>query len=64
MWGDWKKAASVHYSFLANHAANRLGVYEFPHNEKLWDFHAHIGYTRWRINMIMFKGARCLCVRY
>eukprot|EP00198_Chlamydomonas_reinhardtii_P010164 XP_001699501.1 predicted protein [Chlamydomonas reinhardtii] len=57
VWGDWKKAASVHYSFLANHAANRLGVYEFPHNEKLWDFHAHIGYTRWRINMIMFKGA-------
>ncbi|KAG2432269.1 hypothetical protein HXX76_009187 [Chlamydomonas incerta] len=57
VWGDWAKAASVHYSFLANHAANRLGVYEFPHNEKLWDFNAHIGYTRWRINMIMFKGA-------
>ncbi|KAG2446951.1 hypothetical protein HYH02_008105 [Chlamydomonas schloesseri] len=57
VWGDWKKAASVHYSFLANHAANKLGLYEFPHNEKLWDFNAHIGYTRWRINMIMFKGA-------
>ncbi|GFR45130.1 hypothetical protein Agub_g6510 [Astrephomene gubernaculifera] len=56
-WGDWRRAASVHYSFLANQAAGRLGVYEFPHGEELWDFNKHFGYTRWRINMIMFQGA-------
>ncbi|KXZ52832.1 hypothetical protein GPECTOR_8g215 [Gonium pectorale] len=55
-WGDWRKAANVHYSFLANQAAGRLSVYEFPH-EQLWDFNKHFGYTRWRINMIMFQGA-------
>ncbi len=32
-------------------------VYEFPEPEgNLWDFNAHVGYIRWRINMIMFKG--------
>lgn len=56
VWGDWRRAANVHYSFLANHEAGRLSVYDFPPNEQLWDFNRHVGYTRWRINMIMFKG--------
>ncbi|GLC35141.1 hypothetical protein PLESTM_000283900 [Pleodorina starrii] len=67
VWGDWRRAANVHYSFLANHAAGRLGVYDFPPAEQLWDFNRHFGYTRWRINMIMFKGTGAVgatgCVR-
>ncbi|KAG2498632.1 hypothetical protein HYH03_003379 [Edaphochlamys debaryana] len=57
VWGNWSKAASVHYSFLANAEAGQLEKYRFPNNERLWDFNRHFGYTRWRINMIMFKGA-------
>ncbi|GIL74373.1 hypothetical protein Vretimale_2088 [Volvox reticuliferus] len=57
VWGDWRRVANVHYSFLANLAAGRLNVYNFPPNEQLWDFNKHVGYTRWRINMIMFKAA-------
>ncbi|GLI70423.1 hypothetical protein VaNZ11_015330 [Volvox africanus] len=57
VWGDWRRATNVHYSFLANLASGRLSVYNFPPNEQLWDFNKHVGYTRWRINMIMFKAA-------
>lgn len=31
-------------------------VYDFPNNASLFDFNRHFGYTRWRVNLVMFKG--------
>ncbi|EFJ46198.1 hypothetical protein VOLCADRAFT_121088 [Volvox carteri f. nagariensis] len=49
--------SGAHYMYEQTRPAGRLGVYNFPPNEQLWDFNKHVGYTRWRINMIMFKAA-------
>lgn len=57
VWHHWERAVNVHYSFLHNYRHNQLHKYNFPNNETYFDFNKHFGYTRWRINMIIFRGA-------
>lgn len=56
VWGSWERAMNVHYSFLHNIRNNNLAVYDFPNNERYFNFNQYFGYTRWRINLITFMG--------
>jgi hypothetical protein len=50
-WSNGKCAAIVHESFFVNARNNKLSNYNFLK----WDFH-QVGYERWSINFILFKG--------
>lgn len=50
-WNSWECAAMEHYSLLERVHSQSLSPYFFT----MHDFHA-VGYRRWSINMILFRG--------